>query len=793
MIAKVLRWLWQRFRPAEGRAMFLLLLCAALSAALGAMAANWVIGDELFLHTALLAVLLGRRLGRTRMKGWLVAVLVALGGLAYVGWWVTRLNFPLWAMLSAAWQRDSVLLGTWLREAQARVAMLTGELATWGGSWFGRAGTPGPVVSLFWMALILWGSAASAGWMLTRRRHALVSFLPLGGALSLSVYLADAGKGDLLLFLACIVMMIPLGTLYQEQQRWDARQVPYPEALPEDTLAAALIAAVIFLISATTLPEVRLSAVVDWFWRLAQGPQQVSEEVLSRAFPGARQPRARRGLPGGVGAVLPREHLLGGSPDLKQTVVMLVTTDDPPPAPEELGLGAGGPQQTFYWRGMAYGEYDGLGWQRGRTEVTRQQPYVSIEPSGHLGRRPLRQEFKLLVQHGETLYAAGDPNSVNQAVMVRRQRDSSDLIAMESLVDRYQVLSLVPDVTGQQLAEVTAEYPQTLAWVYRSLPDDLPQRIADLAREATAEADTPYERALALEAYLRTIPYDLRVAKPPDGRDVVEYFLFELQRGYCDYFGSAMVVMARSVGIPARLAVGYAMGRHDAVEGAYVVTALDAHAWPELYFPGYGWIPFEPTPAYSPMERALAAGPHLHFTPALPSLPQRSWWVRFQVEARLTWLRWQRWVLAGLGALVAAAAGWRLWRWWLPGLSAEQRIALGYARLREMAPRLGVAVHPSDTPAEFAAAMQQGLAGRRANWARLAGTVEGDMKQASTGVRLVTYAYERISYAPTLPDSALMRQAAGKGWRLGWRLWRLAALSADEGAMTTDEGPGTEG
>ena len=147
---------------------------------------------------------------------------------------------------------------------------------------------------------------------------------------------------------------------------------------------------------------------------------------------------------------------------------------------------------------------------------------------------------------------------------------------MEAPADRYQVLSMVPDVTELQLAEATTDYPQTLAWVYLSLPEDLPQRIVTLAEKVTANADGPYERALALEAYLRTIPYDLRIPKAPRGRDVVEYFLFELQRGYCDYFASAMAVMARAVGIPSRLAVGYAMGQYDAVEEAYVVTALDA-------------------------------------------------------------------------------------------------------------------------------------------------------------------------------------------------------------------------
>lgn len=778
MVLTVLRWLWRRFRPAEGRAMFALLLGAALSAALGAMAARWVVGDELFLHTAVVAVLVARALTATRVRGWRAALLRAAAGLLYVGWWVTHLRLPVWGMLGAAWHGDRALLESWLREAQARVGMLTGELGTWARSWIGLPGTPGPVVSLFWMAFIVWSGAAFASWMVTRRRHPLVSFLPLGGALALSVYLADQGSRELMVFLACVVMMIPLGTLRSEREAWESRQVPYPELVQEETFWAALIATTVFLVGATVLPDVRIRAVVDWFWRLAQRPQQASETVLSRAFPGVRSPAAHDGLPGTVGAVLPREHLIGGSPQLRETVVMLVSTDDAPPLAEELGTQIAGARQTFYWRGTVYSEYVGAGWKRGQTRVTGQQPYVSIEPSGRLGRRPLRQEFDLLVSHGETLYAAGDPSSVNQPVMVRRQRDSGDPMAMEGAFDRYQVLSLVPDVTEQQLSEVGTEYPRTLAWVYRTLPDSLPQRITDLALEVTAKADTIYQQALALEAYLRSIPYDLNVPKAPQGRDVVDYFLFELQRGYCDYFASSMVVMARAVGIPARLAVGYAMGQYDSLQGAYVVAALDAHAWPELYFVDHGWIPFEPTPAFGPFDRSQATVPKGSGALVLPSLPPRSWWVRLQVESRVAWLRW-RGRLAGIGAVLAVLVVSRwVWRGLMLGLSAEARVSLAYVRLRSIAPRLRVAVAPSDTPAEFAAAMQRGLVGRRARWPRGAQVLQREVEQALEAVRLVTWVYELLSYAPTAPDLTLVRNV----WRsepwLRWRLWRVWALSS---------------
>jgi transglutaminase-like putative cysteine protease len=435
------------------------------------------------------------------------------------------------------------------------------------------------------------------------------------------------------------------------------------------------------------------------------------------------------------------------------------------------------PQQTFYWRGTIYSDYVGVGWRQGPTEDVPYPPYASLEPPQRPGRRPLRQEFTLLVPHGATLYTAGDPYSVDRAVTVRRLPGSSDLVALEGRADNYHVLSLVPQVTARELAEATATYPPQIGEAYLALPSGLPQRVVELAKEATAEADTPYARALALEAYLRSFPYDLEVSKPPEGRDVVDYFLFDLQRGYCDYFASAMVVMARSVGIPARLAVGYAMGGYDFQQGAYVVTERDAHAWPELYFPDYGWIPFEPTSGLAPLERGEETE-ELDFSPlALPSLPERPWWVQMQVEARLVWLRWRWWALAGFAGLLIAGAGWRVWHHRPTGLSEEEQVVLTYARLRAMASRLGVPVHPWDTPAEFASATEQELTRRRPRGKWLEDAVRKGLQQTLAAVSLVTKVYEQVSYAPASPDPTLMHRAWQEGQRLRWRLWGLWAVS----------------
>ncbi len=774
---RLMGWLWRRFRPSEGRFVFLLLSLAALSAAVGGIAAGWVPGDELFWHVALVGVLIGRGVERTRMRGWWAAVLLAAGGAVYVGWWVTNLTAPLWAVLGAAWRKDWSLALTWLQEAEVRVAMLAGEVAAWIGSWVGHGGTPGSMVSLFWMALLLWGGVAFAGWALARGRHPLVAFSPLGGAFTLSVYLGGAGMEYLLLFMACVVMMTPPMTLRRQEQEWDSRQFSYSEEFRFDVRVTALVAAAIFLAAAITFPNVRVWTVVDWFWQRVQGPQQTAGAVLERVFPGARPATGGAPWGGGVGAMLPREHLLGGSPDLERTVVMQVVTDDPPPGDKEFPDEEARPRQTFYWRGAVYSEYVGAGWRQGPTETVPQPPYASLGPPGRPGRRPLRQEFTLLVPHGGTLYAAGDPHSVDRAVTVRHQRNSDDLVALEGRADNYHVLSLVPRVTARELAEALETHPSQIVEVYLALPDGLPQQVVEMAEEVAAAAETPYARALALEAYLRSFPYDLEVAKPPEGRDVVDYFLFDLQRGYCDYFASAMVVMARSVGMPARLAVGYSMGSYNFRQGAYVVTERNAHAWPELYFPDYGWIPFEPTSGLGPLER-LEETDELEISPlALPSLPERPWWVQMQVEARLAWLRWRWWALTVIAGLVMVGVGWRAWRRRLTGLSGEERVALSYARLQRMASRLGVPVHPWDTPAEFTTAMEQELGRRHPHGAWLRQAVRTGVEQTLAGAFLVTKAYEQVSYAPAPPDPALVHRAWQEGRRLRWRLWGLWALS----------------
>ncbi|MBX9389054.1 transglutaminaseTgpA domain-containing protein [Streptomonospora nanhaiensis] len=162
----------------------------------------------------------------------------------------------------------------------------------------------------------------------------------------------------------------------------------------------------------------------------------------------------------------------------------------------------------------------------------------------------------------------------------------------------YAVTSLVPRADPDLL---TADLPpgSDLDPRYLDVPEGVDPRTADLAAEITADADSAYERALALQDWFTAegrFTYDLTPPQVPEGTDPLAFFLFENRVGYCEQFAAAMALLARQAGVPARVATGFTSGTR-LPDGGWEVTESDAHAWPELYFEGLGWLRFEPTPA----------------------------------------------------------------------------------------------------------------------------------------------------------------------------------------------------
>lgn len=135
---------------------------------------------------------------------------------------------------------------------------------------------------------------------------------------------------------------------------------------------------------------------------------------------------------------------------------------------------------------------------------------------------------------------------------------------------------------------------------YLQLPKELPERVGKLSREITSATDNDYDRVKAIETYLsKNYQYTLKPGNIPQNRDFVDYFLFDSKQGYCTYYASAMTVLVRSIGIPARYVEGYMLPSKPVSGKSYEVTNKEAHAWVEVYFEGFGWIPFEPTSQFT--------------------------------------------------------------------------------------------------------------------------------------------------------------------------------------------------
>ena len=162
--------------------------------------------------------------------------------------------------------------------------------------------------------------------------------------------------------------------------------------------------------------------------------------------------------------------------------------------------------------------------------------------------------------------------------------------------ETYEVTSSVSLATGEDLRLAGLDYPTWALAKYTQLPPELPLRVRELGNELTAGAETPYDKAKAVERHLKTLPYSLTIDPPPYNADGVDHFLFNQQRGYSEYFASAMTVLLRTQGIPTRMVTGYTVGEQIPDHDVYIVTDSNSHGWVEVFFPRYGWIGFEPTP-----------------------------------------------------------------------------------------------------------------------------------------------------------------------------------------------------
>jgi transglutaminase-like putative cysteine protease len=249
--------------------------------------------------------------------------------------------------------------------------------------------------------------------------------------------------------------------------------------------------------------------------------------------------------------------------------------------------------QAAYWHAAAFDRYTGEGWVRSGDSGPYDGPLEPPDAETTTVEQTFRVEspIRLMPAAWKPVEVRGGPS---EGVRVT---SAGGLVPAASLREggTYTVRSEVPAIDAERLRAAGTDYPPGVRERYLQLPESTPERIARRARDVAGGAATPYDAARAVGRWLQTNKgYSLDVDRPAG--DVVDGFLFGMDRGYCVYFATAMAVLLRSLGVPARFANGYTPGEHVAGD-RFVVRGLDSHAWTEVYFPGVGWVPFDPTPA----------------------------------------------------------------------------------------------------------------------------------------------------------------------------------------------------
>lgn len=672
-------YLWQKYRPVEGWLPFFLLLTVVAVGVAGVVVVDWVPEVGMVGPTAVSAFLLAVVLAKRPLPSLAAWLLLISYGLLWPLIWLGQLIPPVFT-LRQGWRATAVF---WRQQAAFLGERVSGWLLAV--SQGGRSQET--IVFALGLALLAWFIAAYVGWSSYRQKRPFLGLSLLGIAVAVNGYFGNVPFIWLAAFVALAALTAAMLHFAHLEQFWLRHDVDYSLEIRTDLAFYASGIAIALLVVALALPAFsirRLQAFIR-----EQTAVLAAEEGLERAFDGVRQPRREAPIPayaaGGVG-VMPRAFLLGNAPELARTVVMNATvlplTDNAP--------------FPYHWRGVSYATYTGRGW---ALDEERSSSLAANEPlplPEMAAQAVYEQQVNWVLDGRSTRYTVGLPLSFNEKVETF-WHGAEDLVRVQGAAGSYQAVSQVSMATAERLKTAVQPAPLPIQQRYSQLPPTVPPRVGELAQEIAGQLPTPYEQARALERFLRQYPYALDVPLPPEGTDPVDYFLFELQRGYCDYYASAMVVLARSLGLPARLVTGYRAQPPDG-NGIQHLRQIDAHSWVEVYFADYGWVAFEPTAAFAtPHDPAFAAAP----APTQPEtaeplpLPPPSEAQRPFVWSGLLWL-------AGLGGLF----------WWVrrQGWQGKQSgVVWAYGRLLDNARRLGLQPRPGQTATEFAATLADRL------------------------------------------------------------------------------------
>ena len=428
-------------------------------------------------------------------------------------------------------------------------------------------------------------TAYVAAWSLFRWYNAWLALIPGGIALLTNIsYLPGQNSTTLLVYLFCSILLIARINVLRRARAWRREKSGYPDFLSLHVLNVTVWVALLLLAMAWVMPIGSGSGALFTFWQKITAPIVEPLSDLGRVFTAVDSKKG--GSIHKFGSTLP----LQGAISFGASEVASVTSSEP-----------------VFLRAQSYDFYTAQGWKIGPDfELSSSLAAFSAMQSSEEARTQLRRPISILVTVSDkmsVILSAGQPLAVSVDARVAFGLEISDVTSVrppETLEaeTQYRVDGTISNASIGRLQGAGEAYPDWVA-PYFQLPAGLPTEVEALAREVTEGAATAFDKAELLEDFLRTYAIDTRIqAAPPDG-DSVAYFLFDAKRGYFDYHASAMVVMLRTLGVPARLAAGYAITAEDREPGSsvYAITGASSFAWPEVYFPGLGWVEFNPTPS----------------------------------------------------------------------------------------------------------------------------------------------------------------------------------------------------
>ncbi len=432
-----------------------------------------------------------------------------------------------------------------------------------------------PTVFILFLGTTVWAATYVGSFALARERRVWDAIILSGFCLVVNVSLALTSLlFDLVVFSLCVLLLMLRMHMVTLQERWDRNNIQPTGEMDWRLARGGLTWTLVLVIMALVTPRVGAAELMNGAFGTFEGPYHRVEAEWQRFFAGVSGPSRLRGVS------FSDSIRLGQAPNLGDRVVM--TVDAP-----------GG----HFWRAVSYDFYTGAGWRTTETDKADR-----INPT-YSEREKLEATFDVVVPHANLLFAPNEPTKASVPFQFQTGEDRNYSTSLHS-VNRgqaegaYTVTSAASTADKVTLRRAAAAYPAYIRSKYLQLPSSLPQRVKDKAHQIADDKANAYDKAEAIESYLRqTYRYNTVVKSAPPGRDPVDYFLFDLKEDFCEYFASSMTVMLRELGVPARMVEGFTTGTFDPEQGRYVVRELNAHAWVEVYFPQYGWIEFEPTPS----------------------------------------------------------------------------------------------------------------------------------------------------------------------------------------------------